>query len=1225
MSIIFFKKNRVVSALTFFCLTMLVTSCATKKTKLGKFTENETISYHKSQIKHQFFLLGDAGDLSSPLAQNNLLLIRQQFDRDIESTFLFLGDNIYPKGFADTTQTPVSLQKQIDLAKKFHGNAYFLSGNHDWYSGYQGLKNQVEYINKNYKEKSFYPKKGCGIDDIKVTDKLVVITIDSQWYLTNWDKHPNINDECSIKSREDFFEEFDSLINKYQNQTVIVAMHHPMFSNAEHGGKYSVKDHLFPYKNIPLPILGTFINYVRKTSGILDQDLQNKKYISLRNRLITATQNRNNVVFVSGHDHTLQYIEREGVKQIISGAGSYADASHTKDYISFASGKIGFAVLDVLKNGETWVKFYASESGSRVIFSKKVLDKLPDFEQNIPPVTSETTVASIYTKEMTTKSAPYKFLWGEHYRDFYSTPIEFKNLFLDKVKLTPTVSGGGNQTMSLRLLSDDGREFAMRAIKKSAPRFVQKAFLKDKNVEEKVKGTYAESLIYDFYTTSHPYTPIIINNFSDAIGIHHTNPQLYFVPKQNALGYYNEEYGDAVYLIEERVNKTQLNVSSFGNPTNIISTPDLMENLRKDEKYIVDKELYLKSRLFDFLIGDWDRHGDQWRWAEFKTEDAVLYQPIPRDRDQAFAKIDGVILAVLRNTPPMRHMQSYKKSFAHPRWINKTAFSMDVKFLTELSEEKWVETAEYIKKHITNELIDQAFDQLPAEVNNSTSGEIKEVMRHRRDELVNYAKKYRNYLSKTIIIAGTDKKDKFDITRLSNGDVEVAVFRMKKTGEELQKVTVYSHDLTKEIWIYGLDDDDIFNVQGKHKSKIKIRLIGGLNKDTYAIENRSRIKIYDFKSQKNKIDSKHFGTVLLNDNYKLNQYDWKKAPINIFSMVPQAGYNPDDGAILGVQANYRINRFLQEPFGSKHSFGATFTTSTAGVNLTYKGIFPNLSNDWRFEIVARYSTPNFAQNFFGYGNETKNVVKDGSNYYRVRMQNIHLEPSYKMYSSGGVIFGFSSSFDYLKVHKTAERFIMQEYNLEPNLYSGQFYATPKINFDFENYNKPHNPTLGFGFHLEAGWKINLEEIKRDVPYLNSSLNFNLPLDQAGKLVFATMSKAKFIFTDNYEFFQGATLGGDSDLRGFRRERFLGDRSFLQSTDIRYNIGAIEKSFAPMEYGIFTGFDIGRVWLSGEHSKKWYTSYGAGIWLSLIESLTGQVAYFRSQDGGRITGGIGFKF
>jgi len=40
--------------------------------------------------------------------------------------------------------------------------------------------------------------------------------------------------------------------------------------------------------------------------------------------------------------------------------------------------------------------------------------------------------------------------------------------------------------------------------------------------------------------------------------------------------------------------------------------------------------------MLDLLIGDWDRHEDQWRWKVEKTKKKNIYSPIPRDRDQVF-------------------------------------------------------------------------------------------------------------------------------------------------------------------------------------------------------------------------------------------------------------------------------------------------------------------------------------------------------------------------------------------------------------------------------------------------------------------------------------------------------------------------------------------------------------------------------------------------------------
>jgi hypothetical protein len=50
-------------------------------------------------------------------------------------------------------------------------------------------------------------------------DNLRLITVDSQWFLEDWNKTPTINDDCSIKSREAFFEELESVFEKQIKQS----------------------------------------------------------------------------------------------------------------------------------------------------------------------------------------------------------------------------------------------------------------------------------------------------------------------------------------------------------------------------------------------------------------------------------------------------------------------------------------------------------------------------------------------------------------------------------------------------------------------------------------------------------------------------------------------------------------------------------------------------------------------------------------------------------------------------------------------------------------------------------------------------------------------------------------------------------------------------------------------------------------------------------------------
>ena len=110
-------------------------------------------------------------------------------------------------------------------------------------------------------------------------------------------------------------------------------------------------------------------------------------------------------------------------------------------------------------------------------------------------------------------------------------------------------------------------------------------------------------------------------------------------------------------------------------------------------------------------------------------------------------------------------------------------------------------------------------------------------------------------------------------------------------------------------------------------------------------------------------------------------------------------------------------------------------------------------------------------------------------------------------------------------------------------------------------------------------------------------NFVHKIISSGNLVFETIFRGKLITNSNFDFYHGATLGGNEDLRAYRFQRFLGNKSFSQSTDLRYTIGKIKRGFVPMKYGVIAGFDYGRVWLTGEDSNLWHTSYGGSIWIN----------------------------
>lgn len=1220
---------------------VLLQSCATHQPQYNKNNNKSVTTEAADSINaaHTFYLIGDAGNAGDSSTNATLSNLEKRLKKsDTHSTLIFLGDNIYPIGIPADKKHPEyesavkKINRQLEITKDFKGKTIFIPGNHDWYSGLEGLEAEAQWVNDYFKKEDvFQPKKFCAIDDLKISKNLVLITIDSQWFLEDWGNHPKINDNCEIKTREVFFEELENLLNKNQDKIKIIALHHPLLSNGTHGGQFSWEKQLFPFESkFPLPILGSFLNLIRKTSGISPQDLQNKVYQVYTKRITALLQGQDNVVVVSGHDHNLQFLEKNNITQIISGSGSKTEAARAVGKKDFSYGGNGYAQITIGKNEEMFIHYFGIENKTeKLLWQTAIHKKVKTSDVDYPNQFPATTSASVYTKEMTDKGWFHNWFLGKHYKDYYSVPVAVKTVNLDTLfgGVKPIQAGGGHQSKSLRLKDDNGKEYVMRALKKSASRFLQSVAFKDQYVEKEFENTYAENFLLDFYTTSHPYTPFAVADLADKIGVSHSNPELYYIPKQNTLGKFNDDFGDELYMVEERPTDSQKDLKSFGNPDAIISTNDLLKKLQKSEKNQVDENAYIRARLFDMLIGDWDRHYDQWRWGEYKSDNRTLYKPIPRDRDQAFTKYDGALLAIVMNIPDLRHMQTFREKIKNVKWFNREPYPLDITFLKTSKETDWIREAQYIQDNLSEETIAKAFQNLPVEMQDETIESVKAKLKIRKNDLQQYASEYYNVLQKTVVIVGTEDKDRFEITRLANNETEIKQFRLRKEGEKLVQTKTILGKQTNEVWVYGLEDDDLFVVNGNEKSTVKIRLIGGQNHDNYKVDNGRKVLIYDFKSKQNTFETDTKTKAMLTDDYETNLYDYKKPRFNAWTGLPSIGFNPDDGVKIGGMLNYSNYSFKQNPYTQKHTFKAFYYFATNGFELYYSAKFPKVIGQWDFDLDTRFTSPNFAINYFGYGNETVNNDDDlGMDYNRVRIQMIKVEPSVKKVGKYGSEVKFQTSFENIEVEGTTNRFVNIPGIVNPEVFDYQQFAGGKLQYSFENYDNVSNPTLGMGFLISGGWKMNLNESQKNFTELEAKWNFNHKIDKNGKLVFATLLKGKAILNDNFEFYQGATLGGDYDLRGFRNERFLGQQSFFNSSDLRLSLGKISGSLVPMSYGILGGFDYGRVWLDGENSNTWHKSYGGGLWLNGLGIVTARLTYFKSEiDKARIAFGLGFGF
>ena len=219
----------------------------------------------------------------------------------------------------------------------------------------------------------------------------------------------------------------------------------------------------------------------------------------------------------------------------------------------------------------------------------------------------------------------------------------------------------------------------------------------------------------------------------EAAGVLHAAPLLRVMPDDPALGEFRAEFAGLLGTIEERPRGEKDDRPGFAHATKVENTVELFERLEKDPDERVDARAYLAARLVDLFLGDWDRHQNQWSWARLGTGDSVPWTPIPRDRDQAFARFDGALLGLARLSYP----QLVEFSSTYPSTVGLTwnARVVDRRLLTGLEWPVWDSTATALRGQLTDGVIDAAVGRLPAELWVRNAAWLAAALRPRRDRL----------------------------------------------------------------------------------------------------------------------------------------------------------------------------------------------------------------------------------------------------------------------------------------------------------------------------------------------------------------------------------------------------------------------------------------------------------------------------------------------------------
>ncbi len=795
------------------------------------------------------------------------------------------------------------------------------------------------------------------------------------------------------------------------------------------------------------------------------------------------------------------------------------------------------------------------------------------------------------------RSGWHNFFWGKNYRKEWSTPVKLPAFYFDDEKggLIPVKEGGGHQTTSLHLETKDEKDYSIRSVDKRLGKVLPKEFL----------GTFIEDLVNDEVSMSNPYGAVTVPLMAESAGIYHTNPQYVYLPEQPALDTFNEKYAGNVYLFEQRIKGKWKNADNLGNFEKFLDTPEMIKELFEETENRVDQEAYLKARLFDMFLGDWDRHEDQWVWGIKEKDHKKIFVPLPVDRDQVYFKHNGVLLDLAIAASGLSYFQSFKDKVGDIKTYNYEERGTDRLFTNQLNVDDWQRIAKDLQASLTDDVIEQSIKKLPTEVYSISGNKITSALKARRAQILDYATKYYYFLAKEVEIVGTKGTEYFDVKPVNGDEVSVQLFNKTKEDKKKSK-PFYSRTFlnkeTKEIRLYGLDGKDVYTIGGDENNKIRVRVVGGPDPDSVTIVNGSmRTYIYDDKENNTFQTGPKTKFHLSNDTSK-HSYVFRNFLYDKKGIKPTFFYSDEDRFFVGLGYGWEHHKWKKLPFAFKQYIGVNYSISQKAFSATYKGLFPGAIGKFDLSLLANYDAVRWT-NFYGLGNETLLTTQD-RDYNRMRTKQAigSLGLSRRF---GKIGISLNAFYQSIEIINDEERYIAKVIApVMPVVFDTKNFAGAIFNFNFSKLNDLAVPTSGITLNGNVSFTQNVKETDLSFWKYGGKIQLYVPL--ISKFSIATSAGVSSV-SGNPEFYQYPEIGGGMNLRGFQRQRFYGKTAFYNSNELRF-ISDIKTYIMNGKAGLLVFVDDGRVWVPQEKSSVWHVGYGGGILVAPFNKVLFDVTY-----------------
>jgi hypothetical protein len=799
-----------------------------------------------------------------------------------------------------------------------------------------------------------------------------------------------------------------------------------------------------------------------------------------------------------------------------------------------------------------------------------------------------------------------RFALGGGYRDLWKAEIELPvlDLHVEGGGLTPARRFGGLQTAVLGFTGQDGRLYTFRGTDKD-PSAVLDPLLHD---------TVVQSVVQDQMAAQHPGGPLAAAVISEAAGVLTIQQRMVVMPDDPILGKFRDEFAGMVGSFYEYPTPSSDVHEGFQGAIEIIDYEALYARLASGQDDEVDVPAFLRARLLDLLIGDFDRHRKQWRWARLEGERG--WQPIPEDRDMAFVRYDGVGPRVAYLYVPI--LQRYGPDYPWIKGLTLHGWEQDRWLLPKLSWAEWEPIARDMQGRITDDVIEKAIAALPPEYAAIDGDRLRRDLSGRRDRLLEGARSFYEHLAGEVDVQASDATEDVSVVRALDGSIRVEV---RKRGTSEAEAPAYHRtfdpDETHDVRVYLRGGDDVVTVKGPAGS-IRMRIIAGEGNKVVDDREGGGTRIYAESGSVEVLAGP--GTRVDRRAYQLPESD--SGFVDVEDVPPRDwgsdiipfpvfGFENDVGAFLGLGALYTRYGFRKHPWSSQHRVSAGWASEANQSRVNYAGSFRPENSKLLAELDLRYSGIEVLR-FYGFGNNTDDNGSEG--FFRVRNEQFRVAPGVSLpFPDKPIRIAGGPWLEYSRT-KNGSRFI----DVSDPYGSGRFgsvgaFASFEVDTresltEHSNLALPFhvNPAAGYptgGVFLELTSQVSppIWDVERTWGSVEGSVSGFLSAGEGDRVTFGLRIGGKRTF-GKPPYYAAAYIGGgeffsgSAAVRGYRAQRFAGDGSVFGNADLRVFLTRL-KLLVPGDLGVLGFGDVGRVFEDGESSRRWHPSWGGGLWFS----------------------------